>query len=471
MRTISNMRAGGSRSRTGCTTCKARRIKCDEGKPSCMRCTSGNRRCTYTPTNKKPPRPGFRMVIYTAPLTSPSRSPTLSFATSPQEREALDFFACESRGRFPLDFSHAVLRAAYEEPVLASAIISFGALQRVFEFEEGSRMGTGTGTERTRFATQQYGKALRMLQARPRSQTHDVTLICSVLFACFECLRGCRRAAMIHIASGLNLLWQVEETQSTGTASWGIVSRRTIRGLFTRLDSQLVEILGIGVGKTLEKDGIRAPEAMVSITNAHADADAGDISEWADMHGLLDGLLNAILREKLDSVMDPQGSAAASTSSNLLSVLDTWHLQFGKVDFDSKCSSCGINGDDAILRIWYLIGKMYLIIRPSDPESAWDRFSGDFETILSLCELYISESKRNHIFSFSLGVVPPLFITAQRCRNASIRRRAIHLLSTCERREIFWDSALAAEAAKQILEIEEAAAFDAATQQSIDMRL
>ncbi|KAH8433723.1 uncharacterized protein LDX57_011357 [Aspergillus melleus] len=336
------------------------------------------------------------MVIYTAPMSSPSPSLTLSFATSPQEREALDFFVYESRGRFPPGFSHAVLRAAHQEPVLASAIISFGALQRVFEFAE-----VGTGSEAMQFATQQYGKALRMLQLRARDQTYDVALICSVLFACFECLRGCRRAAIIHIASGLNLLRQVEET--AGTDPWAIVSRRTIRGLFTRLDSQLVEILGIGVGETLEQDGIRAPEAIVQTSSA-SDADAG--SEWVGMHGSLDGLLNAILREKMDSVMDPQGSAAASTSSTLLSALNTWYSQFGNLDCDSKSWSSRTDGDDFILRIWYLIGKMYLTIRPSDPESVWDRFSGDFETILSLCETYISESRRfGLIYTFHNGNV------------------------------------------------------------------
>ncbi|KAL2807765.1 hypothetical protein BJX63DRAFT_60948 [Aspergillus granulosus] len=31
--------------RTGCITCKIRRVKCDEGKPSCSRCVSTGRKC------------------------------------------------------------------------------------------------------------------------------------------------------------------------------------------------------------------------------------------------------------------------------------------------------------------------------------------------------------------------------------------------------------------------------------------
>ncbi|KAI5245079.1 hypothetical protein E4T42_06867 [Aureobasidium subglaciale] len=39
--------AGGSKSRTGCSECKRKRVKCDEGKPSCVRCKRHPERCSY----------------------------------------------------------------------------------------------------------------------------------------------------------------------------------------------------------------------------------------------------------------------------------------------------------------------------------------------------------------------------------------------------------------------------------------
>ncbi|KAG9689806.1 hypothetical protein KCU95_g9364, partial [Aureobasidium melanogenum] len=39
--------AGGSKSRTGCSECKRKRVKCDEGKPSCGRCKRHPERCSY----------------------------------------------------------------------------------------------------------------------------------------------------------------------------------------------------------------------------------------------------------------------------------------------------------------------------------------------------------------------------------------------------------------------------------------
>ncbi|KAI0645695.1 fungal-specific transcription factor domain-containing protein [Trametes meyenii] len=46
-----------TRSKTGCLTCRGKKIKCDETKPTCLRCSHGQRDCTWpegVPTRKKP---------------------------------------------------------------------------------------------------------------------------------------------------------------------------------------------------------------------------------------------------------------------------------------------------------------------------------------------------------------------------------------------------------------------------------
>ncbi|KAL3456229.1 hypothetical protein BJX64DRAFT_48157 [Aspergillus heterothallicus] len=40
---------GHTRSRAGCLTCRQRHIRCDEQRPSCLACRSGNRSCNYPP--------------------------------------------------------------------------------------------------------------------------------------------------------------------------------------------------------------------------------------------------------------------------------------------------------------------------------------------------------------------------------------------------------------------------------------
>ncbi|KAL3488772.1 hypothetical protein BJX62DRAFT_253044, partial [Aspergillus germanicus] len=46
-RRIRPSRGRGLRTSTGCLTCRERRVKCDDGKPHCMRCTKSGRVCRY----------------------------------------------------------------------------------------------------------------------------------------------------------------------------------------------------------------------------------------------------------------------------------------------------------------------------------------------------------------------------------------------------------------------------------------
>ena len=58
-------------------------------------------------------------------------------------------------------------------------------------------------------------------------------------------------------------------------------------------------------------------------------------------------------------------------------------------------------------------------------------------------------------FALDLGIVPPLFVVATKCRQRKLRREAIRLLMSSPRREGMWDSILSGRVAKWIMEIEE----------------
>ena len=57
-------------------------------------------------------------------------------------------------------------------------------------------------------------------------------------------------------------------------------------------------------------------------------------------------------------------------------------------------------------------------------------------------------------FSSGLGIITPLFLTAVRCRNYSIRRQALYLLSICNRKEGIWDSLITAKVVERVIELE-----------------
>jgi len=58
-------------------------------------------------------------------------------------------------------------------------------------------------------------------------------------------------------------------------------------------------------------------------------------------------------------------------------------------------------------------------------------------------------------FALDLGIVPPLFVVATKCRDRRLRREAIRLLMSSPRREGMWDSILCGRASQWIMEVEE----------------
>jgi len=71
---------------------------------------------------------------------------------------------------------------------------------------------------------------------------------------------------------------------------------------------------------------------------------------------------------------------------------------------------------------------------------------------------YREEDGYAHIkpsFALDLGIIPPLFVVATKCRDRKLRRDAIKLLMVSPRREGMWDSILSGRVAQWLMEIEE----------------
>ncbi|QKX64115.1 uncharacterized protein TRUGW13939_11288 [Talaromyces rugulosus] len=395
------------------------------------------------------------MVVYRAP-----------WSLSLREQQSLDFFLAETKTRFPAEFCRPILKAANTEAVLAHAVISFGALHQAYEY----RPDGATRVDYTplgQFATYQYGKALRLLRAqsrRPRGletlmPREDITLACCVLFACFESIRGCRRSTIIHITRGLNLLRQYKTLpQSTQGA---LVPKQVLTSLLTRLDNQLVELLGTKVSVTIndknyDKQVTSALETME------------EICAREDSYCSLDGLLNNILHDRLNTALAIEGRVVPNLPSDqgrvsrYLKELQSNFTSASTPKHPTPGEGDSYDHDPGIMQIWCILGNIYVSLPLTMfPEHVWDQYMADFGSIVSLAENYINRSRspgrssRRQTFSFSLGIIPPLYVVASRCRDRDIRRRAITLLKNCKRREILWDSNMATEAAIQVIMIEE----------------
>ncbi|KPA37749.1 sterol 3-beta-glucosyltransferase [Fusarium langsethiae] len=67
------------KSKTGCDTCKKRRVKCDEVRPRCAKCTFGNRTCSYAAApgqGQGPDQAGLNTNVAGSSSNSPAGTPS-----------------------------------------------------------------------------------------------------------------------------------------------------------------------------------------------------------------------------------------------------------------------------------------------------------------------------------------------------------------------------------------------------------
>ncbi|KAF4882247.1 hypothetical protein CGCFRS4_v014744 [Colletotrichum fructicola] len=104
---------------------------------------------------------------------------------------------------------------------------------------------------------------------------------------------------------------------------------------------------------------------------------------------------------------------------------------------------------------------------PTD-ESIFDRYTDNFVFILSaikdileaMLPVPLAHEASKHCtqrFSYSaqMGLIPPLYYTAMKCRVPILRRQAVELVTTGLHEEGIWDTSLSAQMAREVISLEE----------------
>lgn len=229
-------RYGGSKVRTGCMTCKQRRVKCDELKPRCDRCVKAGRQCAgYAEAQPKNRQAAGRPLVFISYMV-PDDSISLLPGVSSREKRALEFFKQHTllETFATPDWPEHLLRASNHEDAVRHAIVALGALHE--HYSVTSQVDEG-------FAMKQYSKAMtKIMKLDMESNTStDIALISCILFACIESLQGHYRSSLLHINSGLEIL---KEQEISGVADKKVayVSKEVLRPLFLRFITQSREI-------------------------------------------------------------------------------------------------------------------------------------------------------------------------------------------------------------------------------------
>ena len=102
----------------------------------------------------------------------------------------------------------------------------------------------------------------------------------------------------------------------------------------------------------------------------------------------------------------------------------------------------------------YHVTYIGLVSALATNELFYDSLTPRFLEIIDTARTVFESSQKTN-FTCSFRCVFPLYMVAKKCRDPTIRREAIRLLLSRPRREIFWDSIIAAKVCLWVVKIEE----------------
>ncbi|UKZ66031.1 uncharacterized protein TrAtP1_007213 [Trichoderma atroviride] len=439
-------RESASKVRTGCSTCKARRVKCDEAKPICRRCAMGNRSCVYNTVRATQSR--NVITIYLPPAQT---QPVFL-----SNYRGLDFFhhnlAAELDGKFDTKFwGKLVLQLSHSEPAIQHAVSAISIIYQ--DVESSLRHPTGY-VNANLSAHQEWNTAVRSLSVRIQEHpnSHLVPLVCCLLFTCIELLRGNIQSTLFHVENGFNILAALRHKNDEISHPRPNIAPNERKAI----EDHIVPVF-LRLNVLCSLTGRLTPQ-MYSST-ATQDSPQKDLTDSRRrLYEVSDTCLRFIGKATLKADAFQIDFDDLVEQVKLQTRLDAWRIQLDELLQRMQAASSPANQDALnILLVHFKVIYIWIRVCTTAGETAPDSYHGDFEELLHYAE-QIAKPDTGLVpppLSFDVQILGPLYYTALKCRHPTIRRRALEMLQSAPRREGLWNGHYAYVTAKRVIELEE----------------
>ncbi|KAG4440086.1 hypothetical protein IFR05_004429 [Cadophora sp. M221] len=487
------VRRSAPKVRTGCGTCRLRRVKCDEGKPSCNRCVKFGVDCDgYRPPPKPWPEPKTAQKreilpnsqqIQTAMRSGMALPSSGALANSPfasiEEHQYFELF-CVRTGYdiFPTFDSGCtrlrLLESCHFNPAIRHAIVALGALDKTAEMVQSFEKMSLTPVERDAVANEhhqnalrQYVKAVKYMAADAAEKKLDLRtmLLTCLLILAFESWTGNMDLAVNQVHAGIRLIQEWKENY------------RNDEDKYTRLspapyvvEDDLVQIFcRLAVQHSFFADG-HSPElhAVLGMEGPRFTRSMPDKFEDIFEAGKY---YNGIIRRGVYLITTQ--SAYLGTDDKEDSDIWRWgikeqeEIQSAVWRFNKAFEPVLQNVADGpqkhyalFIQLSMAIGYIGLSTHLSIDESIHDQYNPVYKRVVFLAKAVMKEmpatsKTRPSNFCFDTRVIVPLWVVGLKCREPSIRKEAINFLLEHPRREGIWDSVFAGKVLQWATEVEE----------------
>jgi hypothetical protein len=466
-----------------------------------------------------PPHTPLRAAAQLVNCPSLSVHRPSTFSLNPQDGQYFQLFrdntASELSGFFDSSFwTQGVLQACHTEDAIRHSVVALGALYKTLEKMCESPPGSpsdsvdsvNSAVQHWEVAFNYYSFACKaVVNARSSDPAAQRTsLMATVLLACFDSFIGDHRQAIVQIQNGLRLLGQLrnERRRALLPRPEEPVEQDLIQ-MFTRLAIQ---------AKSYDMAFHFPQPWVIRLNSQNDDSPASPQSDSASpvspsqpripdvFHSLIEARLSwDSLCERMMRFLESMFQYSKSTNNILPTLLqqhgsgfkdqlEAWSRAYEPIlaSRNAPAKSSQEKTGIAVLKMNVIMGQILFMMAFSDSEQRFDEFRPAFNYIVQLAMEVVGDEERRaaakrcpdprfcshqsmhpdmfgdyaarHIkpsFSADLGIVPPLFVVATKCRDSVIRRQAIDLLKTSSRREGMWDSELAARIGMWVATIEE----------------
>ncbi|KAM0418788.1 hypothetical protein ACHAPT_012298 [Fusarium lateritium] len=320
------------KARTGCHTCRIRRVKCDEGRPACDRCLSTDRICDGYPSvfrvltfEASTPSTPVPVVTSTPPLSL--YRPKSSIITADELNKLAYYFHRKRQVNVCYQNEARAILANLSDPAIRHALNSMSALHDGLEERRHTHISDGrracVNAERS---LDEYNAAVSSLASRlrdPSRTSAQAALVCCQMFVSIEVMLGDYSTAFQHFLLGLRIMYQYRNRP--GLSDSGRVAP-SHNADFPHLDAFAIKLFA---------SGYPGPRHMSTCEGAHIDPMTATANKHLCDQARSDlSAISAQVLEFLSRVTDLQNHSQMAelrmTRTQILGYLQSWEQMYAK---------------------------------------------------------------------------------------------------------------------------------------------